>query len=58
MALIGGFVTAFALTIGTRLFAEYLKRFGSNSLAGAAGSILLGLVWFYAIAQIIWREPN
>ena len=53
VALLGGFVTAIALTIGTRLFAEYLKRFGSSSVAGATGSILLGLVWFYTIAQII-----
>ena len=53
VSLTGGLATAFALTIGTRLFAEYLKRFGSNSLAGAAGSVLLGLVWFYAIAQIV-----
>jgi membrane protein len=52
-ALLGGFITSLALTIGTRLFAEYLRRFGSSSLAGAAGSVLLGLVWFYAIAQII-----
>ena len=53
VALAGGFATAIALTIGTRLFAEYLKRFGSSSVAGATGSVLLGLVWFYAIAQII-----
>jgi membrane protein len=53
VALVGGVVTAIALTIGTRLFGEYLKRFGSSSVAGATGSVLLGLVWFYAIAQII-----
>ncbi len=53
VALAGGMVTAFALTVGNGLMAEYLSRYGSSSLAGAAGSVLLGLVWVYAIAQIV-----
>ncbi|MGA9279661.1 YhjD/YihY/BrkB family envelope integrity protein, partial [Ilumatobacter sp.] len=49
----GGLTTAFVLTIGNRLFVEYMQRFGSSSLVGATGSILVGIVWLYAIAQII-----
>jgi len=48
-----GIITAVALTLGNRLFIEYMLRFGANSLAGAAGSVLVGLVWIYTIAQIV-----
>ncbi len=50
---IGGAVTAIALTIGNRLFVEYMRRFGASSLVGATGSVLVGIVWIYAIAQIV-----
>ena len=53
VALGGGVATALALTIGTRLITEYLGRVGTSSIAGAAGSVILGLFWFYAIAQIV-----
>lgn len=53
IALVGGVLTALALTIGNRLVMEYLTRYGAKSLAGAAGSVLIGLVWVYAIAQIV-----
>jgi membrane protein len=49
----GGAVTALTITVGNRLFIEYMRRFGANSLAGAAGSVLVGLVWIYTIAQIV-----
>jgi len=50
---LGGATTALALTIGNRLFVEYMRRFGSSSLVGATGSVLVGIVWLYSIAQII-----
>lgn len=53
LALIGGTATAATLTIGNRLVAEYLQRYGASSLAGAAGSILVGLFWIYSVAQIV-----
>lgn len=53
VALAGGVVTALVLTVGNRLVAEYLSRFGTSSVAGAAGSVLLGLVWIFTIAQIV-----
>lgn len=49
----GGIVTALVLGIGNRLFVEYMRRFGASSLVGAAGSVLVGLTWLYAVAQII-----
>ncbi len=52
-ALLGGVVTAAVLGVGNRLVAEYLSRYGASSLAGAAGSVLLGLIWIYAIAQVV-----
>ena len=51
-ALIGGVATALVLTLGNRVVSEYLVRYGASSLAGAAGSIIVGLLWIYAIAQI------
>ena len=50
---IGGAATALTLTVGNRLFLLYVQGFGSSSLVGAAGSILVGLVWIYSIAQIV-----
>ena len=49
----GGVLTAVTLTVGNRLFIEYMRRFGASSLAGATGSVLVGLVWIYTIAQIV-----
>lgn len=53
VSLTGGVVTALVLGIGNRLFVEYMRRFGASSLVGAAGSLLVGLTWLYAVAQII-----
>ncbi len=50
---IGGVATAVTLTLGNRLFIEYMRRFGASSLVGATGSILVGIVWLYTIAQIV-----
>ncbi len=52
-ALAGGVVTALIVTLGNLIATEYLKRWGSASLGGAAGSLLVGLIWIFAIAQII-----
>ena len=49
----GGVITAVALTLGNRVFIEYMRRFGASSLVGAAGSVLVGIVWIYTIAQIV-----
>jgi membrane protein len=49
----GGGATAFALTVGNRLFIEYMRRFGASSLVGVTGSVLVGIVWIYTIAQIV-----
>lgn len=49
----GGIATAVTLTIGNRVFIEYMRRFGASSLAGATSSILVGLVWIYTLAQIV-----
>ena len=53
IAAFGGGATALALTIGNRLFIEYMRRFGASSLAGVTGSVLVGIVWIYTIAQIV-----
>lgn len=50
---LGGIITALTLTIGSRLFIEYMRRFGASSLVGVTGSVLVGIVWIYSIAQII-----
>jgi len=49
----GGAATALTLTLGNRVFIEYMRRFGATSLVGATGSILVGIVWIYTIAQIV-----
>ncbi len=53
IAVFGGGATALALTVGNRLFIEYMRHFGASSLAGATGSVLVGIVWIYTIAQIV-----
>ena len=52
-ALIGGVLTFLAINIGNRLFGIYLSTYGATSVAGAAGSVMVGLVWLYVIAQIV-----
>ena len=53
VAVVGGTITALVMTAGNRAVAEYLSRWGSKSLAGAAGAILVFLFWVYALAQIV-----
>lgn len=52
-ALIGGAVTALLIAVGTVAIGAYLRRFGSSSVAGATGAVLLALVWLYYEAQIL-----
>jgi membrane protein len=52
-ALIGGAVTFMAINIGNELFSAYFSWFGATSVAGAAGSVMVGLLWLYVIAQIV-----
>ena len=49
----GGVITAVALTLGNRVFIEYMRRYGASSLVGVAGSVLVAIVWIYTIAQIV-----
>jgi membrane protein len=49
---IGGFVTACLFTIGKSLIGLYIGRSSLSSAYGAAGSIMVLLVWIYYSAQI------
>lgn len=49
---IGAGVTAFLFTIGKSLIGFYLGRSGVMSAFGAAGSLVVALVWVYYSAQI------
>jgi membrane protein len=48
----GAVITAILFTIGKELLGLYLGRSATASLFGAAGSIVLLLVWVYYSAQI------
>jgi membrane protein len=52
-SLIGAVVTAGAMAIGSWAIGAYLSRYSTSSLAGAAGSIVMVLLWIYYIAQIL-----
>lgn len=52
-ALVGGSITAAFVAIGTVAIGAYLRRFGSSSVAGAAGTVLVVLLWLYYEAQIL-----
>ncbi len=52
-AIIGGTVTALLIAGGTVLIGAYLRRYGASSVAGAAGAVLLVLIWLYYEAQIL-----
>jgi membrane protein len=49
---VGGFVTALLFTIGKILIGLYLGRSSISSAYGAAGSVMVLLLWIYYSAQI------
>ncbi len=51
-AAVGSIVTAILFTVGKSLVALYLGRAGVGSLYGAAGSLVVLLVWVYYSSQI------
>ena len=51
--LIGAASTAVLLAVGTKVLGWYLEHFGSTSLGGAAGGVLLVLVWLYYVSQMV-----
>jgi membrane protein len=50
---IGSVITALLFTVGKQLLALYLGRSSTTSSYGAAGSVILLLLWVYYSAQII-----
>jgi membrane protein len=50
---VGAFATAVLFTIGKQLIGLYLGRSSTVSMYGAAGSIVVLLVWVYYSAQIV-----
>jgi membrane protein len=52
--LIGGFLTAILFTLGKFLIGLYLGRGSVGSVYGAAGSLVIVLVWIYYSAQIFF----
>ena len=50
---VGSVMTALLFTIGKQLLGVYLGRSGTTSSYGAAGSVILVLLWVYYSAQII-----
>ena len=51
--LAGAASTSLLLAIGTSVLGWYLEHFGSTSLSGAAGGVLLALVWLYYVSQMV-----
>lgn len=51
---LGAFVTALLFTVGKSLIAIYLGRAGVASVYGAAGSLVLVLLWVYYSAQLLF----
>jgi len=52
-AWVGGLITALLFTIGKTLIGMYLGRAGATSVYGAAGSLVLVLLWVYYSSQIL-----
>lgn len=50
---VGSVITAALFTIGKQLLGIYLGRSGTTSSYGAAGSVILVLLWVYYSAQIV-----
>jgi len=51
--ILGASVTALLFTIGKSLIGLYLGRAGATSIYGAAGALVLVLLWIYYSAQIL-----
>jgi membrane protein len=51
---IGASVTSLVFTIGKQLLAIYLGRVGFESIYGAAGTVVIFLVWVYYSAQLFF----
>ena len=45
-------ITAVMLVVGTWATGIYFRYFGSTTLTGVSGGVLVGLLWFYYLAQI------
>ncbi len=52
-AIIGALATALVLGVGNAAFGVYLRTVGVRSAESAATTVLVVLVWFYAISQIV-----
>lgn len=52
-ALVGAALTSLVLSIATWLTGLYLGRRNPVTVAGAAGSLLVALLWIYVIAQVV-----
>jgi membrane protein len=52
--LVGASVTSLLFTLGKQLLAIYLGRVGFQSIYGAAGTLVLFLVWVYYSAQLFF----
>ncbi len=51
--LAGSLAAAGLLAAGTWALGLYLRTYGGSSVSGAAGGVLLVLLWFYYIAQMV-----
>lgn len=52
-AILGAAITALLASVSSWLVGTYLSRFGATSITGAAGGVVLSLVFVYAQAQIL-----
>ncbi len=50
---LGAVITAIAFTVLNNVFRFYLQTFPVTSLAGAAGSLILLILWIFVIAEIL-----
>ena len=50
---VGGFVTALLFTVGKTIIGVYIGNSGTASAYGAAGSVIVLLIWVYYSSQIV-----
>jgi membrane protein len=55
---IGAVVTALLFTIGKSLIGWYIGSSAVASSYGAAGALIVLLLWVYYSAQIFWNAPR